>query len=377
MSDDVDVGGDTDTSTESAVPFNEESLIDSDRPVGERTGPPKVSTGDPGDEDDSDGESVGLDPEIADHLRSAGLRPVDNETNEQALKRLNRHWSGRAQKHYDEIRSLRTESNQQLLAMRQMVEPILRAEYQRHQQAEREALMAQIPEPGTPEHQEWLTQQILRNQLEQQQTWQQQQIAQQQAWQQQQQQAALLASDSQALDELATVLDSDPDAASAYAAVTELGFAAAQDMYPDATPAQVEEFVRLSQLMDLRAFRDRGMPVADALKSSYQRMARAVGIASSNGSNGNANGNGSNGHATAVPQGGKKPAGGSPTAARQAAAHAQEQARRVVSPIGRGGGPSGQGLDLTNLSEEEYVTMRLNGTITDEMQARAFTRPGR
>ena len=162
-------------------------------------------------------------------------------------------------------------------------------------------------------------------------------------------------------------MENDPDAAAAYEAFTRLSLETVADQFPDSSPAEQEEYVRLSQLLDLRNFHSRGLPIGDVLKANYQRMQRIAGRQ----------------HAAAqqalapetkpAPAAPAKPA--SPTADRLRAASAKAEQRRAVSPTGRGSGPSGDNIDLNALSEDDYVELRLAGQITDAMQQARFSKP--
>lgn len=309
-------------------------------------------------------------------LSDARLRPVPNETREQALLRLNSHFSGRASSHYRELGETRREAQQAVAQVAQLtavLSPFLAQWREAEMMRQREAQMAQIPdkEQDPVGYGIWLQEQNLRIQAQREQD----AIRQQQAFQQQQ--AALaqahqaLDVDESALNELETAVQSDPEVATAYQFMTQASIRQAQRLFPEASEDEILEFVQLAQQRDMRTHAQLGMSIAEAVKTGYRDALELAGMHPAQAQAAADQAMPSTPSASA--QGQRRT--GSPTAARLERESAAGRARAVVSsapPVG--GAPMGDGLDVRNMDEDAMLDFALKSPQNAEALSKAIAK---
>lgn len=303
------------------------------------------------------------DPDILAQLKDAGLRPVKGESREQSLTRINDHYRGRARSHYSELTEIK-EQNKQIHAM---LEPWLRAQYQAAQAQQQESYLSQVPDKDTdPQgYAIWLAEENLRRQNAREQT--DEQLRQQEMQRLEQERilredeervSKLVETDEEILDEFEADLDADPEARSAYDWLTQNMINSVKRRFPDATEEQQIEFVRLAQLIDMRYYKQNGIKTSDAIKATAKEAVESaktlLGIQIAPPQT----------PPTIVPP--KAP--GSPVANQVQKESAQARARAVVSPSASTLSPTGEPLDISHMTEDQFVELGLNGGINvDEL----------
>lgn len=298
-----------------------------------------------------------LAPDVVEALAEARLRPVEGETTEQALRRLNKHYAGRTSAHFGELRELKTE----LTGLKGMVTPLWQALQQQYEAQQREAAMRQVPdkEADPAAYNTWLMEQMLARQ-------EQDRLAAEQAAAEGEQQAALVGEDETALNDLVYGLENDAEVRDGYSFALQVSMQSAKQQYPTATPEQLEEVAKLSQQLMMRGLIRQGASPAGYYRNMYT-TARNL-LVGQNGQNGNA---APAAQAATQPQAppAQQPAAqpapqptpapapqpqGSQTAARLRAESAAAAARAVVSPgPAAGSPPTGEGIDLRQLDDEQ------------------------
>lgn len=289
-----------------------------------------------------------LSQDVAAMLAEARLRPVEGETTEQALHRLVLHNQGRARAHHSDLKTTRDE----VASLKQMIQPLWQALRENQLAQEQEAAMRTVPDKETdqPGYQTWLLEQVLQRQERER-----QQAEEAQAANAREEQLVTL--DEAALGDLYGGLEKDEEVRAGYSFALQAGMAVLEQQYPNSTPEQREEFVKLSQQLNMRNLVRQGMGVSDFYRGMYRNTRQLLGV----------NGNG---HATAqeqpaaAPQQAAPPAQqqrqGSPTAARLRADSAAAAARAVVSPSPAATrAPTGEGIDLRALDEDEALELGL------------------
>ena len=302
--------------------------------------------------------------------------PRTGETYAQVNARLERHDRARWTKHKEENQELRRRVDGL-----QSLEPLMRQFFEQQvaarDAAAREQALAALPDPEvqTDQYNRVLLEGLARKMAEREEADRQAALdAQQQA-----DQDRAIHERLDVFDNVVTELEhasADPNFQAALGYLTEIGRADVMTVFPDATAAEVDEYVQNAQLIDLGNRMRMGIPpvqaIMQAAQTSYALAQRYFGltptqaaqVAAQAATPAPGNGNGVNGK----PKTGT-PAGGSPTVARLTAEHAQEASRRVVSgPGSRGGAPTGTGtLDLTKLSADEMFRAAMDGNITEDM----------
>lgn len=303
-------------------------------------------------------------------LRVWGLpAPRPGETREQVWARLDQHDRSRTA-----VRHERDALKAQMQSIKGL-EPLLRQffeeRYKAQEAAQREQAMAALPDPEVqPEQYNRVMLEAIARQLAE------RDQAEKAAREQEAQLNDLVDYDDESIAELEGAIQADPELGKAYAFWTQLGYRGVQRMYPDASPADIQEFVQNAQILEMRQHRQRGMSVSDVIRQGGQDAlelaqsvfgltpAQAAQMAS---------------QAQASPANGNGKPKGSANAQRLERDHAQAQARRAVSgPAGRGSAPSGEaGIDLTKLDAEQATRLALEGKLTPEMIQAQLAIPAR
>lgn len=303
-----------------------------------------------------------ISPEVSQLLSRERLATIPGESNDAALRRLYDHQRQRADRlYYEEVKGAKTAAQaarDELSAFKQAMDPLIRAFNERTQQVEQELRQSKIPEQGTPEYLVWQQQQIMAKLEEaEQRAAEERRLASETA-----EQESLLIEDEAADYELEVALAQDQDARAAYEFATQLGMRAAARAYPNATIDQIQEVVRLSQVLDMRAARRNGVSVGDLYKQRRADVMQLMGVvqqpavaspapaAATTPTTTAANGKATNGAA--------KP--GSTTARQLSTAKAQAAARAVVSPTPQAAAaPTGDSIDFSQMDEESLLEFTL------------------
>ena len=237
------------------------------------TAPPAPGTGT---------EYGALPAPLAETLRSEGLKPVADETPEAAYARLSRHLTRKNQAYARDLAKLRDRQTQELAGLRQTIReqfgPIVQEHYERRRQEELELAAAQIPPKDTPEYQVWLQEELLRrDDARRQEEWERAQQA------QRQEADAAVQDQIRAVDEvgyqrvaeglgLLPGTQADPDFTHAYEVYSESAVSAARGYFPDASDEQIQEFIGLSQQLDIRRAELNGVDIREVWKGRLNAM---------------------------------------------------------------------------------------------------------
>jgi hypothetical protein len=344
------------------------------------------STTPTGDIPETQQEGPAFPPDLAEALRRERLPTVQGETPEAAYIRLSTHLQARNRKLYTDLKEGERQSRQQQAELRQMLEPMLRDYYQRQRHAQIEEQAAQIPPKDSPEYQVWLLEESLRRDDERRQqeeqaalTWQEQQAL----TQQQQRLAAVDGAGFQKVAEglgLVQGAEPDPEFQHAYNIFSEGAMIAARDYFPDATDEQLQEFVALSQQLDIRRAEQGGVDYRDLLKRRLNAQIDGLvrlGLVQRAAGNGSV-GNGqvttpatSSGNGNAV----------QPTVAQRVQNQAAAAAKRGPSAVPSSTRPTqlpGQMPDPNKFdSDEDFVEAALSGILGNEEQRTSMHRKQR
>jgi hypothetical protein len=290
----------------------------------------------------------------------ARLKPVNGETREQAILRLNGHYAGRANNHYRELSSAKEAAQRaeaQVSNLNTILQPFLRAFHQQQQALAQQEAMARVPdrEADPDAYRTWLIEQDIQRRM----AVDQQAAQQQQAWQQAQQEHAqahqMLDVDERALAELENAVSTDQELAAAYSFVTNNGFRQAERLFPGEPPEKIQEFVQLAQQRDMRMYAQMGYSPVDAIKATYRDALELAGYSPAQ-----ASAEAAQVAPTVTAPAPQKPTIGSPTAARIERESAAGRARAVVSPApGGSGAPTGDGIDITTMDEDALAEFAL------------------
>jgi hypothetical protein len=340
-----------------------------------------------------------LPERLATNLRSAGLKPVPGETTDAAYDRLAHHISRRnaayekektrnEQRHAAEIANLRTE-------MRGYLEPILRAHHARERQAQVELEAAQIPPRDSPEYAVWLQEEALRRDDERRRDeWERAQES-QRLQAEAAVQGRVAAVDEAGYNKVAAGLGllpgttADLDFAHAYEVYSESAVQAARSYFPEASEDQIQEFIALSQQLDIRRAELNGVDIREVWKGRMNAMidslvqrglvTRAQGqaakvdvaaVPASGTAAGNGNGNGRPAPTVTKP-GTAAATAPQPTVAQRVTTEAAAAARRGPSAVPGSARPTqlpGQLLDTSGMDEDDYVEAALADLLGSEEQ---------
>lgn len=217
-------------------------------------------------------------PELTDALRRERLAPVPGETSTAAYARLTFHLGRKSQEYGRKIAQRETEHAAALSEIRAGLAPIVREHYQRQRRESVEAAAAQIPPKDTPEYQVWLNEEVLRRIDER------DKLDREKAEGDKQTGAERAVSERLAkIDEsgygkvelglgLVPGTQPDMDFVHAYEVYSESAIDSARDYFPDANDAQIQEFIGLSQQLDIRRAEANGVDIRDVMKGRFNRM---------------------------------------------------------------------------------------------------------
>lgn len=321
-----------------------------------------------------------LPPDLTEALRRQGLRPVPGETPTAAYARLTHHLDGKSRDYGRQLREMRDQHASQLADLRAGLEPMLRDYYQNQRMRQLEEQEAQIPPKDSPEYQVWLNEQILsRMEAREREEWEQQQLQQQQQvdLKRQEQNATIEAAGYAKVAEglgLVQGVQPDPEFSHAYDIFSSAAIASARGFWPNASDEQIQNFVALSQRLDIRRAEENGVDIRDVMKHRLNGMVdalEAAGIvqranrtAAPTGEGAAASGNGT-GKLTQSPA-------PQPTAAQRVAAESAASARRAPLATPSATRPTqlpGQLPDPANFEDDDsYVEAALEGILGNEEQ---------
>jgi hypothetical protein len=327
----------------------------------------------------SDPNASALPPDLTEALRREGLRPVPGETPTAAYSRLTHHLSGKSRDYGRQLREMRDQHAASLADLRAGLEPMLRDYYQNQRLRQLEEQEAQIPPKDSPEYQVWLQEQVLarleakeREEFERAQEM--ERLQGEQATQEQ-----LAAIDATGYSRVAEGLglvqgsQPDPEFAHAYDIFSNAAISAARGYFPEASDQQIQEFVALSQRLDIRRAEMNGVDIREVMKQRLNGMVEALvaaGIVQRSAKKelmtGESNGTGTSSGKpapTTTPQ---------PTAAQRVAAEAAAGARRAPLATPSATRPTqlpGQLPDPANFEDDDaYVEAALAGILGNEEQ---------
>lgn len=351
---------------------------------------PGQETQEPAQEAQPQDAGPAFPPDLTDAMRRERLPSVQGETPEAAYIRLSTHLQAKNRKLYTDLKEGERQTRQHQIEMRQMLEPMLRDYYQRQRHAQIEEQAALIPPKDSPEYQVWLLEENLRRDDERRQqeaqsalTWQEQQ----ELAQQQQQLAAIdQAGYSRVAEGLGLVPGSqpDPEFLRAYDVFSEGAMLAARDYFPEASDEQIEEFVALSQRLDIRRAEQSGVDYRDVLKRRLNTQIDGLvrlGLVQRVAGGGNGNGNPGNGSGNGQTQSQLQQPSTQRTVTQQVQANAQAAARRAPSAVPSSSRPTqlpGQMPDPNKFdSDEDFVEAALSGILGSEEQRTSMHRKHR
>lgn len=322
--------------------------------------PTPASTGTPAGKVDTPAAASLLSDDMRQQLAQARLRPIPNETNEQASARLINHYSSRSSANWQELQTMRSTVE----GLRSLMEPMLRTFYRNQEMAQREAVMSQIPdkESDPQGYAIWLGEQNLRIQAERDRAAQEYALQGQTLAEENARLEEILSQDEEVIEYLGAAIEADPATAESYDLLTGMMIDQTRVNYPDASDEEVNEFVQLAQTLEMRAMRANGLDIPSTIRAkadATRKMMARFGV-------------GGNGHPQPAPAH-TPPTIVSPTAARLERESSQAQARASVIPNGPSAAPSGAGgYQLRGMSEDDFVDLALDGKITDQMLIDTF-----
>lgn len=378
-----------------------ESVDDFDLPLSADEGPPGSGSGSGAQSPAGDGTTTEQQPtpesgeqfpsDLTDALRREGLRPVPGETTMAAYSRLSQHLNGKAVAYGRQIRAMEQAQAAEIQQLRQGLEPMLRDYYQRRHMAQVEEQEAQIPPKDSPEYQVWLNEQILarmeareRQEWESAQEWEQRQAEEQFQGQLQQVDEAGFGKVAEGLG-LVQGKEADPEFSHAYDVFSTAAVSAARDFFPTATDQQIQEFVALSQRLDIRRAEMNGVDIRQVMKSRLNGIIgelerRGLVQRTNKAATGAPNGEGSSGGNGKVAAG-ARPQPPQPTAQQRVAADAAAGARRAPLSTPAATRPTqlpGQLPDPAAFdNDDDYVEAALAGILGSEEQRTAGHRKTR
>lgn len=322
-------------------------------------------------------------------LAREGLATIPGETEAAAARRLSSHLFGKSTAYYNDIRRLRQAEETHVRRFNELrtgLEPMLRDYHQRQRMAQVEEQAAQIPDKETDPtgYQIWLQEETIRRDDERrQQEWQQAQDAQRNQ------------ADAEFQDQLAAIDNSgytkvaeglglaqgsqpDPEFAHAYEVYSESAMAAAKSYFPDASDGQLQEFIGLSQQLDIRRAEMNGVDIREVMKGRLNGLVESLvrrGLVT-RAQAGQGQGQGQGGQQTPA----NKPAASAQTVAQRVQGNASAAARRAPSAVPTTTRPSplpGQLPDASALEEDDFVEAALAGLLGNEEQRAAPHRKSR
>lgn len=337
-----------------------------------------------------------LPSDIRDALIHDGLPIIQGESELEASRRLSKHLIGKSSNYRRdtaEAKQAAREAAARVQELQANLRPLLMEHYNRTQQAQLEEQVAQIPPRDSPEYAVWLQEEMLRRDTARRQEeirrGQQQQVAQANS-EIQAQRAAIDASGYQKVAEglgLAPGSQQDPEFTLAYEVLSNMAVDAARSYYPNANEDEINEFIAVSQQLDIRQAEVAGRDIRDVWKgrvSNFVRMLESRGhVTRVNGqqqttapANGSGNGNGNrNANGTFKPQ---APA---QTTAQRMQADAQAAQRRGPTAVPSSARPTqlaGSLLDPSAFeSDEDYADAVMAGLLGNEEQRVAPNRRNR
>lgn len=348
-----------------------------------------------------DASTAGSDPELPSDIRDAlihdGLPIIAGESELEASRRLSKHLIGKSSNYRRdtaEAKQAAREAAARVQELQANLRPLLMEHYNRTQQAQLEEQVAQIPPRDSPEYAVWLQEEMLRRDTARRQEeirrGQQQQVEQANS-EIQAQRAAIDASGYQKVAEglgLAPGSQQDPEFALAYEVLSNMAVDAAQSYYPNANEDEINEFIAVSQQLDIRQAEVAGRDIRDVWKgrvSNFVRMLESRGHVTRVG-NGQqqtkapANGSG-NGNGNRNPNGTFKPQAPAQTTAQRMQADAQAAQRRGPTAVPSSARPTQLAGSLPDPSafesDEDYADAVMAGLLGNEEQRVAPNRRNR
>lgn len=337
----------------------------------------------PAEEPKAQAQADEIPPELARELRREGLKPVPGENATAAYARLAHHNSRKAASYGRELGETRREAQ----ALRQMMEPIVREHWENRRRAAVEEAAQQIPDKVTQpeEYQIWLQEQILLRDEERTES---QRLAAEHAEQAQRDQdiqGQLVAIDNAGYSKVAEGLglvqgvEPDPVFSSAYDVFTESAIAGARSFFPTASDAEIEQFVALSQRLDIRRAELSGLDFRDVMKERLEGVIRGLeraGMVQRVSGNGAAGATATNGSANGqqVKRTTGTPAGAAKSTAERLKADTQAAAKRGPSAVAaatRANAATGTLPDVGELDFDEYFELVMSGALGSEEQRAA------
>jgi len=349
--------------------------------AGDQTQPPGTAATDPA-------AASGLPGELWQAMREENLRVVPGESVDQAYARMTLHLNRKNGSYKKDLARERERHGQELSALRESLRPMLIDHWNRQRQEQLELQAAQIPEKGTPEYQEWLLEEGIRRDEARRQEELNRAQARQRAEIEQQAQGELAQVDAEGYDKIARGLglpgyesEKDQEFAHAYDVYSSMAYEAAQSYFPDAAPAQIHEFVALSQQLDIRRAEMNGVDYRNVLKGRFGGMIDTLvnmGLVQRVGAGANGNGNGQGNRQQPNPNPNTRPV---PSTAQRVAADAQAAQRRGPVAVASSSRPSslpGQMPDAEAFEDgEDFVEAVLAGLLGTEEQRAAKHRKQR
>lgn len=340
------------------------------------------------DQQQADATAGAFPADLTTALRREKLPTVPGETIEAAYSRLSDHLYRKNSAMHLSVKEMRDAERAraaEVAGLRQSLEPMLRSWYQQQRQAQIEQEAAQIPDKDSPEYQVWLMEETLRRDDERRQqeleSKQQQELTEQEREYQQQ----LAAIDQSGYTKVADGLGltqgttADPEFQVAYDVYSEAAVVAARNYFPNAPDDKIQEFVALSQQLDIRRAEMNGMDIRDVMKGRYNALieslvrrgvvTRAQAAAAVAG-----NGHEDSKQPQHQQQQARTPAPPPKTVAqtvREDAAAAQRRGPNAVAANTRPSGMGGQVPDPSTMDEDDFVEATLAGLLGNEEQRAA------
>lgn len=249
---------------------------------------------DTGTQDAATGATQGdSGPELPSDIRDAlihdGLPIIHGESELEASRRLSKHLIGKSttyRRDTAEAKQAAREAAARVQELQANLRPLLMEHYNRTQQAQLEEQVAQIPPRDSPEYAVWLQEEMLRRDTARRQEeirrGQQQQVEQANS-EIQAQRAAIDASGYQKVAEglgLAPGSQQDSEFSLAYEVLSNMAVDAARSYYPNASEDEINEFIAVSQQLDIRQAEVAGRDIRDVWKgrvSNFVRMLESRG----------------------------------------------------------------------------------------------------
>lgn len=333
------------------------------------------------DQGQGQGQGEQFPADLAEALRRERLPSVPGETVTAAYSRLATHLQGRNRQLYTSIKDGERARKAEIKELRDSLEPMIREYYQRQHRAALEDAAAQIPDKETdPEgYKLWVNEEVLRRLDAAERGAEQQALTAEEQEAERQVQERLSAIDNSGYSKVAEGLglvqgrEPDPDFSHAYNVYSEAAVLAARSYWPDANDDQIQQFVALSQQLDIRRAEINGVDIRDVMKGRLNHLidslvrtglvtrAQAKAAVAATGANGN----------------GQQPEPKAPAAAREKsvvermrtdAANANRRGPSAVPATTRASAGAGQLPDPGDLEEDDYVEAALANLLGSEEQ---------